>query len=44
MTTLNMIDELETLLDGSWDEAADEAVHEAYEVRFEQSSTGSTYC
>ncbi|MFC4500617.1 MULTISPECIES: hypothetical protein [Streptomyces] len=44
MTTSHMIDELETLLDGSWEETADAAAHDLHEVRFEQSSTGSTYC
>ncbi|MFE7835835.1 hypothetical protein ACFU53_07135 [Streptomyces sp. NPDC057474] len=44
MTTSHTIDELETLLDGSWDETADAAAHDLHEIRFEQTSQGTTYC
>ncbi|MDX3850975.1 hypothetical protein [Streptomyces sp. AK02-01A] len=41
MTTLNIIDELEALLDGSWNEASDEASYEVYEIQMGQPKGGS---
>ncbi|AEY85412.1 hypothetical protein SHJG_0131 [Streptomyces hygroscopicus subsp. jinggangensis 5008] len=41
MTTLHMIEELETLLDGSWNEATDEVTETPYTVYFEERGRGA---